>query len=69
MPSDYQNSGLGRMCPRCKKFTVIFSGHDLDGVHLLPVKGRFSFPCAHCAWSMDCDTRLLEEINPTKKKK
>ena len=55
-----QQYGLGRSCPRCKTFTVIFPGIGEDGIHLLPVRGKFQYPCRKCSWAMECDTRLLE---------
>lgn len=67
MTKEISNYGLGRTCPRCKTFTVIFSGVGLDGLHLLPVKGKFQYPCKKCAWSMECDTRLLEAYRPETK--
>lgn len=66
MTREISNHGIGRTCPRCKTFTVIFSGVGLDGLHLLPVKGKFQYPCRKCAWSMECDTKLLEEFPPEK---
>lgn len=60
MTKEIGNHGLGRTCPRCKTFTVIFNGVGLDGLHMLPVKGKFQYPCKKCAWSMECDTKLLE---------
>lgn len=69
MSESADNYGLGRTCPRCKSFTLIFTGVGLDGLHLLPVKGRFQYPCKKCAWSMDCDTKLLEQRKPAGKAK
>ncbi|HNR76533.1 MAG TPA: hypothetical protein PKM48_05355 [Parvularculaceae bacterium] len=51
--------GLGRVCPRCKTFTVIFRGVDADALHLLPVTGKFVYPCKKCGWTMECDSRFL----------
>lgn len=69
MNRESMSHGLGRTCPRCKKFTVIFAGHDSNGVHLLPIRGKFLYPCKHCNWTMECDTKLLEEARGARKSK
>ncbi|MEK7266014.1 MAG: hypothetical protein AAB227_07945 [Pseudomonadota bacterium] len=67
MVKKIQSLGLGRSCPRCKKFTVIFSGVGLDAVHLLPVTGKFKYPCGNCSWTLECDTRFLEPAKASDK--
>ena len=60
MVKKLKSDGLGRSCPRCKKFTVIFTGVGPDALHLLPVTGKFKYPCENCGWTLECDTRFLE---------
>lgn len=67
MAKNQQPYGLGRSCPRCKTFTVIFTGVGLDALHLLPVTGKFKFPCKKCGWTLECDTRFLEAAKTPEK--
>lgn len=69
MSNTAHTHGLGRTCPRCKTFNLIFSGVDSNGAHLLPVKGKFQYPCANCGWAMECDTKLLESSRDAEKAK
>ncbi|OFW99731.1 MAG: hypothetical protein A3E78_07025 [Alphaproteobacteria bacterium RIFCSPHIGHO2_12_FULL_63_12] len=67
MAKKLQSHGLGRSCPRCRHFTVIFSGVSQEAVHLLPVTGKFKYPCGNCGWTLECDTRFLESAPPPEK--
>ena len=60
MPARKFNYGLGKTCPKCARFTLIFPGVEPDVVQFIPIRGKFSYPCGHCGNTLFCDSDALE---------